>query len=251
MLRVLSKVRRAVHHARQQLPSQEEEANSRKKRTVDLLNMKEQLCLSYLRNVAGVTDEDGIIPSKNQYRNSDSDGVGMDDVGEHYYGFAASAVAIRTKSDKGSNSDDLYDVKHAAATNRLDQIKNGHQFHQDSAISNNKVRKRNTIMSLKSQMRINNGLTPLKSMEEELYDAEQSRKRREERRKRRLRRRRELLGLSFVVGDDDDCGGGIEEEEETEFVVEDEDDNKDDKLDRKRPARTGILKKEGKSDTTT
>ena len=62
-------------------------------------------------------------------------------------------------------------------------------------------------------MRIDNGLTPLKSMEEERYDVEEKRSRREERKRRRMRRQRELLGLGSE---------SEEEEEEAEFVDESE-----------------------------
>jgi hypothetical protein len=59
------------------------------------------------------------------------------------------------------------------------------------------------MMEMKSQMRIESGLTPLKTMEEQKFDAERSRRRREERRKRRLRRRRAALGLDDEDSNED------------------------------------------------
>ncbi|KAK1742140.1 RAD54-like protein [Skeletonema marinoi] len=244
LLTVLSKVRQSLHSAqgnKNNGSSNNEEDEETRKRNIDLLHMKEQLCLAYLHNVAGITDDDGIIPadhyrSNNKRRRRISSGGGKMDAADEYYG-------VLQDGDNGDDySSSMSDAKKPAASkrggkatstasqplssshhvSRLDQIKNGHQFNHpnndnDNTTSTTKpLRKRNTIMSLKSQMRIDNGLTPLKSMDEERYDAEQSRKRREERKRRRLKRRRELLGLSSV-GESSE-----EEEEEAEFVDESE-----------------------------
>ena len=243
ILKVLSKVRQNLHTAQNNHDTNNLDEESRK-RTIDVLHMKEQLCLSYLSNVAGISDEDGIIPvnpyinNKGKRRRRMSDGGMKLDAADHYYG-----VPRDNRND--DNDDSMMDnakLKKASTSqsssslgkiSRLDQIKNGQQFNQTNNNTTNntkQARKRNTIMSLKSQMRIDNGLTPLKSMEEERYDAEQSLKRREERKKRRLRRQRELLGL----------GSESEEEEEAEFVEEEKDGKK---VEAKKSA--GILK--GKS----
>eukprot|EP00956_Cyclotella_meneghiniana_P009605 scaffold13251_cov78-Cyclotella_meneghiniana.AAC.1 len=117
------------------------------------------------------------------------------------------------------------------STNRLDRIKNG-QFvdnnnnyynnntnnNTNNNSNNNSKLRRRTMMQMKSDMRIQSGLTPLKSVQEEkLFDKERSKKRREERRKRRLARQRRALGFN-----DDDEGednvnvedGGLKKEEE-------------------------------------
>jgi hypothetical protein len=70
------------------------------------------------------------------------------------------------------------------------------------------------MMEMKSQMRIESGLTPLKSMEEERFDAERSRRRREERRNRRLRRQRSVLGLDEEEVKEAIDGGGEEKKDE-------------------------------------
>jgi hypothetical protein len=245
VLTVLSQVRRRLHIAQQQHQSRDDNSHhdqeeESRKRAIDLLHMKEQLCLSYLKNVAGVREEDGIIPT--QRRKSHAVTV---DAADEYYGIiqsknyhqvghdgddgnysirkggdakhassSSSFGAIATKGGKSSSSTLLL---LPVGNSRLDQIKNGHQFNQNTATTttnNNNKRKRNTIMSLKSQMRIDNGLTPLQSMEEEEFDVQQKRRRREERRRRRLIRRRQLLGSGGYDDDDDD--------EEEEFVDESE-----------------------------
>lgn len=238
LLTVLSKVRKSLHSAQQSNYHVNNDEEMTRKRHIDLLHMKEQLCLTYLHNVAGISEDDGIIPAdhykKRRRRISSSSGGGKVDASDDYYGVRQEIMNREQDEDCSSRNDTM---KPAAAkkggkvasssqnhVSRLDQIKNGHQFNHSNNNNNDnndatnttkpQPRKRNTIMSLKSQMRIDNGLTPLKSMEEERYDAEQSRKRREERKRRRLKRRREMLGWS---------GDNVEEsddDEEAEFVEE-------------------------------
>ncbi|KAL7495615.1 hypothetical protein ACHAWT_005016 [Skeletonema menzelii] len=254
LLTVLSQVRQSLHSAQTKNPTVSDDEETRK-RNIDLFHMKEQLCLSYLHNVAGISDDDidGIIPTdhyKKRRRRIGNDGQHHDDgtVSDDYYGVRVlqedhdgqyyyqddddsksrnGAIKKKKKSASTKNNDKATTSLLSSNTqvSRLDQIKNGHQFHHHSNNNNtngttNNIpqqrRKRNTIMSLKSQMRIDNGLTPLKSMEEERYDAEQSRKRREERKRRRLNRQKELLGLKHTNLE------SSEEEEEAEFVDESE-----------------------------
>ena len=59
------------------------------------------------------------------------------------------------------------------------------------------------MMSMKSQMRIESGMKPLKSMEEERFDEEKSRLRREERRKRRVQKCRVALGMKANSSDEE------------------------------------------------
>ena len=88
VLTVLSKVRRSLHRAATTSQNDNDDEEESRKRTIDVLHMKEQLCLSYLHNVAGVAEEDGIIPSdhykgkRRQMRRSGSNSAAADE----YYG---------------------------------------------------------------------------------------------------------------------------------------------------------------------
>ncbi|KAL7452435.1 hypothetical protein ACHAWC_004157, partial [Mediolabrus comicus] len=297
VLTILSKVRRDLHSAQQKsLPNNGKinnnsndnsginEEEEQHKHTIDVLHMKEQLCLQYLYTVAGeqlclqylytvagVRDDDGIIPSDNRRKRRRASGVvvgsnnsGGGDAAEDYYGVtthdndaSAKQPAASARASNGSNRSQQPSILSSSRLNRLDQIKNGQLFnHQDNTTNDNNnttsnnnsnsnnnssgnKRKRSTIMSLKSQLRIQSGLPPLKSMEEERYDAEKSRLRREARTKRRLKRRNVLLGINEDESDD--------EEEEKEFDL-DEGEKKSGGADARRGNNNGILKKKSDND---
>ena len=248
----------------------------KRQRDIDLLRMKEQILLGYLTDVAG--QDDSIIPQRpnnvaTAVASSNSNGRkrrrrGSSNSGDNYYGKAAASdndivdegglltkktlsskksskrtTADQSKHDDGNTLLQQQQQQLPTSTNRLDRIKNGEQVVDDSSSSTTITKqkpKRNTMMQIKSQMRIDSGLAPIKSMEEERFDAEKSRTRREERRKRRLKRQRAALG---IVDDID---------EEAEF---DNDDNRDTKKEGAKKERigkvatnntiTGILRKKG------
>jgi len=204
-----------------------EESRHKRQREIDLLRMKEQILLGYLTDVAGLREDDAIIPQrkigigrKRQRSGDDRDdyygsSACNDDDNNDLLGEALAEKGVRKKGHKTRTKKDASSDTQVSSTSRLDRIKNGEQI--DAA--QKQPLKRNTIMSIKSQMRIDSGLTPLKTMEEERSNAEKSRKRREERRKRRLKRQRDALGIE-----------GSTSEEEAEFEV-------------KPSMPTGILKK--------
>mmetsp|Transcript_36444 Transcript_36444/g.76804 ORF Transcript_36444/g.76804 Transcript_36444/m.76804 type:complete len:1371 (-) Transcript_36444:194-4306(-) len=236
-----------------------EEMEQRRHREIDLLRMKEQILLGYLKDVAGC--DDAIIPQgsgvRKRRRSSGMSGGTGASAGDDYYGM--SAVGNGNDGDerlfnKGAKKSSQYG-KHAkednynntqsssssssTSTSRLDRIKNGEQLHDNNFNTNStnpqkrSLLKRNTMMSMKSQMRQDNGLAPLKSMEEERFDAERAKKRREERRKRRLKRQRAALGM--------DTGTSSEEEAELKL---------NEKEKEKKPEVKGILRKRKQQDGT-
>ncbi|KAL7551243.1 hypothetical protein ACHAWF_014429 [Thalassiosira exigua] len=205
-----------------------------RERRIDALRMKEQMLLGYLIDVAGLDEDDPMIPRAGRKRRRSGDG------GEYYGNRSAreaandaSAEAVAGKGGTKRSSNDRSKNREVEASlgsssaSRLDRIKNG----EDLDAVRRKPLRRTTMMQMKSQMRRDDGLAPLKTMEEERFDAERSRRRREERRRRRRRRQRALLGLD---GSDD------EEGEEAEF------DAKPEKKPAKKPA--GILKKAKKKE---
>mmetsp|Transcript_12003 Transcript_12003/g.26179 ORF Transcript_12003/g.26179 Transcript_12003/m.26179 type:complete len:1309 (-) Transcript_12003:106-4032(-) len=180
-----------------------EENEQKQQREIDLLRMKEQILLGYLTDVAGLREDDAVIPQRKIGNGRKRRRSG--DAGDDYYGNAAyddsndilgEAIAKKSAAKKGSKTRGRK-VKSAdiepPSTSRLDRIKNGEQL--DTTQLQKRSLKRNTMMSMKSQMRKDSGLAPLKTMEEERFDADKSRKRREERRKRRLKRQRAALGI--------------------------------------------------------
>jgi len=238
VLKVLSRTRNALQAKLSKGNNNEDEQTY--KREIDLLRMKEQILLGYLTNVAELKEDDAIIPqstigsSRKRRRGSannmntadDYYGTDKQDNSVDLLGDALSFGEGRTKlkiSKKVSKKQGKNDTQ-MSSTNRLDRIKNGEQLHSTSS----QKLKRRTMQSMKSQMRVENGFTPLKSMDEERFDAAKSKKRREERKKRRLKRQRAALGIES------------ESEQEAEF----EDD--DDVTAKKKPkakAATSILKK--------
>ena len=238
----------------------DDDYEEKRQRDIDLLRMKEQILLGYLTDVAGQGD-DSIIPQRpnNIAIAASNSNVRKRrrncDLGDNYYGKAASdndivdeGLTKKTSSKKKSskrtdqsNNDNGNNTLQPTSTNRLDRIKNGEQVDSSSTITKQKL-KRNTMMQMKSQMRIDSGLAPIKSMEEERFDAEKSRTRREGRRKRRLKRQRAALG---IVDDSD---------EEAEFDNDDDDDGGTKKKGAKKErigtaatnyTITGILRKKG------
>ena len=242
VLKVLSRTRNALQAKLSKGSSNEDEQTY--KREIDLLRMKEQILLGYLTNVAELKEDDAIIPqstigsSRKRRRgsannmNTADDYYGTQDDTADLLGDALSFGEGRIKlkiSKKGSKKQGKIDNNDTqmSSTNRLDRIKNGEQLHSTSS----QKLKRRTMQSMKSQMRVDNGFAPLKSMDEERFDAAKSKKRREERKKRRLKRQRAALGIES------------ESEQEAEF----EDD--DDVIAQKKPkskAATSILKKKAR-----
>ena len=248
VLKVLSRTRNALQAKLSKGNNNEDEQTC--KREVDLLRMKEQILLGYLTNVAELNEDDAIIPqntvgnnrkrrrgSANNIMNTADDYYGTankQDDSEDLLGDALSLGEGRTQmkiGKKGSKKQGKNDnnTQMPSSKNRLDRIKNGEQLHSQKL-------KRRTMQSMKSQMRVDNGFTPLKSMEEEKFDAAKSKKRREERKKRRLKRQRAALG--------------IESESEQEAEFEDDDDNVSKKKPKAKAAEpaVGILKKKVRED---
>ena len=250
VLKVLSRTRNLLQST---LSKNTDTANmddpSRKREEIDKLRLKEELLLEYLTKVAGLNEDDAMIPQSKvggrKRRRTSSGGTG--NASDDYYGTATNddedilgdALGVgesstkikrkRSSSEKirGKTVDSSNDIQSMSSTNRLDRIKNGEQFH--STTSSTQKLKRTTMMSMKSQMRIDNGMKPLKTMEEEKFDAEKSKKRREERRKRRLKRQRAALGIESSS------------DEEAEF-------DSDKKPKAKKKVSAGILKKKKKGE---
>lgn len=204
-----------------------------KRREIDALSMKIVILKRYLKEVAKLEDE--FIPSMMPMRrrgesNNNNNHYGMAD---DYYGTmhdrdvaidVASHNGYDVTGDNGSKkkrrgSDTMNHDKQSSSidgsiaetsANRLDRIKNGQLFVEgnlhDNSSSNHSKRKRRTVMQMKAEMRIRSGSTPLKTIEEERFDAERSKKRREQRRKRRLARQHRALGLDTDDNDDDGDG---------------------------------------------
>jgi SNF2 family DNA or RNA helicase len=201
VLQVLSKTRDALSSVQSQPLSafdgpDDEAREKNKRRAIDVLCMKEQILLGYLTTVAGLDEKDELIPQRRKRlrdeRTSDS-----------YYGAAVSSAAAmhvsKKRKNEKSSSSNANTTNAESSTNRLDRIKNGEDLdapHNTDDNESNAKPKRRTMMQMKSDMRIQSGLTPLKSMEEERFDAERSRKRREERRMRRLKKQRAVMGVN-------------------------------------------------------
>lgn len=166
----------------------------KQRREIDMLSMKEQILLSYLTDVVGLKADDAVIPQR-KFGNRTKRLHTNNDTGDEYYGTSRSQDVIGEKNDA-----DLH-LKEATAgsqtqpssTIRLDRIKNG----ETVDTLEKRPLKRNTMMRMKSRMRIESGLTPLKTMDEERFDEEKSRKRRDDRKKRRLQRQRAALGMGY------------------------------------------------------
>ncbi|KAL9180108.1 hypothetical protein ACHAXT_008078 [Thalassiosira profunda] len=193
VLRVLSRTRDALQSALAGSNSAGlGEDEQKRRREIDLLRMKEQILLDWLANVAGL-EEDSIPRGKGRKRRrSSTAGVSAAD---EYFGYnmqdEVSGERIAKKGAKKA-SKPSGDTKSAPSTNRLDRIKDGEQIDPTP----NRPPRRQTMQQMKNQMRSDSGLAPMKTMEEERFDAEKSRKRREERRKRRLQRQRAALGIA-------------------------------------------------------
>ena len=216
VLRVLSRTRdllqctlsssNDMHHMGKGEVSENEQ---QKRREIDMLYMKEQILLSYLTDVVGLKEDDAVIPQRKcEYgaRRLQANS----NVGDDYYvnSDMHDAVGNSNKNDADQHLEEaLTDPPpHFSSSNRLDRIKKGEAID----LLEKRPSKRNTVMSLKSRMRIENGLTPLKSMDEERFDEEKSRKRRNDRKKRQLQRQKAALGM----------GGSSEEEDaEAEFAT--------------------------------
>jgi SNF2 family DNA or RNA helicase len=202
VLKILSRTRDALSVTQNKPPSafdgQNDEARqSNKRREIDILCMKEQILLSYLTTVAGLDEKDELIPQKRGRKRAREESAA-----DVYYG-TGNEQAAAANTEKGTNNSHKASAttNTEPSTNRLDRIKNGENI--DASNTNGEATKprRRTMMQMKSDMRIESGLTPLKSMEEERFDAERSRKRREERKKRRLRKQKMALGLDDDASD--------------------------------------------------
>jgi len=180
-----------------------EEDEQKRRREIDLLSMKEQILLGYLTDVAGLKEDDAVIPQRNIIHERKRQRIN-NDAGEDYYGNAkCSDTCLETFSDATKRGSKIQGKKeksdiHTSSTNRLDQIKNGEQMET----SHKRPIKRISMMSMKSQMRVESGMSPLKTMDEVQFDEEKSRKRREDRRKRRLKRHRAALGIGSFSDDE-------------------------------------------------
>ncbi|KAL7467241.1 hypothetical protein ACHAXS_007486 [Conticribra weissflogii] len=189
---------------------------SGRRREIDLLRMKEQIILSYLTDVAGLDENDQIIPR----RNDSSENIrsfkrrrSNDDGGDAYYGqsegkSSATKTTKETSLDSGLKSNNGgFDTTTSdiLSTNRLDRIKRGEDvdiLSMNSSPSSLLKQKRGKMMEMKNQIRLDSGLSPLKTMAEERFDADKALKRREERRKRRLRRLKASMGDDYESEDE-------------------------------------------------
>ena len=188
--------------------------------------------LTYLTTVADVKEEDGIIPQRNAGARSFNRRRSSDGGGDKYYGHdnlrrdeTTNYASKRTKKEITSHEFGRNNKKHkeettfmsdASSTNRLDRIKQGEDVDSTTVRSSahvTKKQRRGKMMEMKSQMRVERGLSPLKTMEEERFDAEKARTRREERRKRRLKRQKAALGIDY---ESDEKQENEEEENELE-----------------------------------
>lgn len=187
VLKVLSKTRGELHSAVTKFEADEGERRKR----VDVLRMKEQILLKYLTEVANMNIED--VPrskvGRKRRRSLDTAAAADGSASTSYYGNPleeaqhGAADGGRKRSSEKLKSTSLA----PPTTNRLDRIKNGEML--------GAKKPRQTMMSIKNQMRQDSGLAPLKSMEEERFDADKARARREERRARRRKRLRAALGI--------------------------------------------------------
>lgn len=174
-----------------------EEDEQRRRRKIDHLSMKEQILLGYLTDVAGLKEDDAVIPQKNVVHGRKRQRANNSDAGDDYYGNATCSDTFgETLSDASIRGSKIHGKQeksgvHTSSTNRLDRIKNGEQFES----SQKRPLKHNSMMSMKSHMRVESGMSPLKTMDEVQFDEEKSRKRREDRRKRRLKRQRAAMGI--------------------------------------------------------
>ena len=207
VLKVLSRTRDLLQST---LSTSNAMHDGERRREIDMLYMKEQVLLSYLTDVVGLKDDDAVIPHRkcgSGIRRLQTD----IDAGNLYYGNSGLNDVTGNKSDAAQHSTEVNTATHtdSSSNNRLNRIKNG----ETVDYIERRPLKRNTMMSLKSQMRIENGLTPLKTMDEERFDEEKSRKRRADRKKRRLQRQRATLGMQGSREEDD------ADDAEAEFVM--------------------------------
>ena len=225
VLKVLSQTRNALSELRTR-PSSDLDNNNdttttttSKQRQLDVLYMKEQILLTYLTSVAGLKEDDELIPQMRVRKRKREESAA-----DVYYGRVNDAAVDRdgdskkpaaNKSNQQMKSSSQKSIE-SSTRNRLDRIKSGENL-DTTTTTTNKLRKRHTMMQMKSDLRVSSGLTPLKSMEEERFDEERSRKRREERRKRRMRRQRVALGLKEEM-DDIAMGDGEENGSRKETV---------------------------------
>ena len=187
VLKVLSRTRGELHSA---VTKFEIDEGERRKR-VDLLRMKEQILLNYLTEVAHMNIED-VPRSKVGKRRRSLEITADESASTSYYGDpieeARHGAADGERKRPSEKSSDRKTTSLAPpTTNRLDRIKKGEIFGVN--------KRRQTMMSIKSQMRQESGLAPLKSMEEERFDVEKARARRKDRRARRRKRLRAALGM--------------------------------------------------------
>lgn len=182
-----------------------EEKERTRQREIDLLHMKEHILLGYLTDVAGLDENDELIPQKRNGRKRHRENTSLAD---EYYGskFCGSGDSEKRSAKEAtvdaerSNKKKRSSLGGSSSTNRLDRIKNGENLDASSSDKSEMQQKRvrrNTIMSMKRQMRIESGLTPIKTMEEERFDIEKARQMREERRKRRVKKQRAALGMEY------------------------------------------------------
>ena len=174
-----------------------------RRREVDQLKMKEQILLTYLADVAGIVEGEGSVIPQNRVDHGKKRRRASG-TADNYYGNATtdsgqdgSAKQCLTENKEGKETNGKNAAKPLSATSRLNRIKNGEQMETAPRRS----LKRQTMMSMKSQLREENGLSPLKSMAEVQAEVEAARRRREERRKRRRKRQRAMLGID---GSDED-----------------------------------------------
>ena len=183
----------------------------RRRREIDILMMKEQILLGYLVNVVGLKEDDAVIPSQSRKRQRTNSII---DIADDYYGNNNVAHLDDALDETFSNATKHRSNQHRieeksnddriSSTNRLDRIKNGEQLLLSETLPQKRPI-RNTMMSMKSQMRVESGMKPLKSMEEERFDEDKSRLRREERRKRRVQKCRAALGMENNCSSDEEC----------------------------------------------
>ena len=195
----------------------DDEGEGRRRRTIDVLAMKERILLSYLRDVAGLGDDDALIPR--WYDHGDRGGRGRrgttmrretnDDACSRYdyYGNSYTSCpddspgddappsnASRRGVGRGSKASAVEEGG-ISSTNRLDRIKSGERLSENNTHRGMRpLQKRNTMMSMKSQMRVEIGMSPLRTMDEVRYDEEKARRRREDRKRMRLKRHGSAFG---------------------------------------------------------
>ena len=185
VLKILSRTRGELHSTMTKFDADEGERRKR----VDVLRMKEQILLKYLTEVASMNIEDVPRSKVGRKRLRSLDTTEDESASSRYYGNPIEEARHGAADGERKRSSGKSESSSPAppTTNRLDRIKNGEVF--------GVKKKRQTMMSIKNQMRQESGLAPMKSMEEERFDAEKARARREERRIRRRKRLRAALGM--------------------------------------------------------